>query len=48
MKSQIKKSNDGIEKCVCISIVTLHGHGKKASFCKCILLNVNVMGVLNL
>ena len=27
---------------------TLHGHGKKASFCKCILLNVNVMGVSNL
>ena len=27
---------------------TLHGHGKKVSFCKCILLNVNAMGVLNL
>ena len=48
MKSQIKKPNDGIEKCVCISIFTLHLYCKNALFCKCILLNVNVKGLLKL
>ena len=48
VKSQIEKRNDGIEKCICISIFTLHWYCIKELFCKCMLLSVNVMGLLNL